>query len=473
MIQQQGSNVHGLDIAGLRQTGTVLDKIVATKPAQIAQLSEQYGELLEQRAAPSDRSLYQALKQAPTGFILECKKASPSKGLIRPDFDPVAIGRVYDRYAAGISVLTDEQFFQGSFEYLKAVREAVSVPVLCKDFIIDVRQLRLARQLGADAALLMLSVLEDDLYQALAEEADALGLDILTEVSNEAELERAIALGAKIIGINNRDLRDLSVDLTATERLAPKIPADRVVISESGIYHHGQVRRLAPHADAFLVGSSLTEQDDVDQACRELIYGPVKICGLTREQDAQAAASAGASFGGLIFAERSPRCVSPEQAKRIVASAPLRFIGVFVDQSKQQIAALAKELKLWGVQLHGSEDERYVDRLRHALEQEGCQCQIIKAVKPDGSNDVSNADRRLYDSAKAGQFGGTGETFAWDAVGEQRQDAFLAGGLGPDNIAEAAAAGFFGLDINSGVETAPGQKDPQLLADCLQRIRQY
>ncbi|GAA4901029.1 bifunctional indole-3-glycerol-phosphate synthase TrpC/phosphoribosylanthranilate isomerase TrpF [Ferrimonas pelagia] len=464
---------HNVDIDQLRQTGTVLDKIVATKPAHIAALAQRYGDLLDTRAAKSDRSLFDALKEGPTGFLLECKKASPSKGLIRADFDPVAIGRVYDQYAAGISVLTDEQFFQGDFEYMKAVREAVSVPVLCKDFIIDPRQLRLARHLGADAALLMLSVLSDQLYTELAAEAALLGLDVLTEVSNQEEMTRAIALNAQIIGINNRDLRDLSIDLATTERLAGQVPSDRVVISESGIYCHSQVRRLAPHADAFLVGSSLTEQPDVDLACRQLIYGHTKICGLTRVEDAVAVAKAGASYGGLIFAEKSPRCVSPEQAKRLIHAAPLRFIGVFVDQSKQQIAALAKELGLYAVQLHGNEDARYIDKLRHALTQEGCDCMIVKAVKPDGSNDVANADRRLYDSANDGQFGGTGQIFDWDRITTARSEAFLAGGLGPDNIDAAAAAGFYGLDLNSAVETAPGIKDPGKVAISLRKIRQY
>ncbi len=469
----KGSARHGFDMGRLRQTGTVLDQILATKPAQIQALSARYGELLERRGPPSDRSLFDALKQGPTGFLLECKKASPSKGLIRPQFDPVAIARVYDNYAAGISVLTDEQFFQGDFEYLKAVRDAVSVPVLCKDFIIDVRQLRLARNLGADAALLMLSVLEDDHYRELAQEAARLGLDILTEVSNEAEIHRALALDARIIGINNRNLRDLSVDLATTERLAGLVPEDRVVISESGIHHHAEVRRLAPHADAFLVGSSLTEQEDVDLACRQLIFGPVKVCGLTRPEDAATVAACGASYGGLIFAPGSPRCVTLEQARQIRQGADLNFVGVFVDQPIDQIATLARELSLYAVQLHGSESEADIQALRQALASNNAPCRIFKAVKPDGSNDVGNADRRLFDAARGERFGGTGSTFDWQRIGEARRDAFLAGGLGPDNINAAAHAGFYGLDINSGVESAPGIKDPIKIADCLSQIRQY
>ncbi|TKB49977.1 bifunctional indole-3-glycerol-phosphate synthase TrpC/phosphoribosylanthranilate isomerase TrpF [Ferrimonas sediminicola] len=448
---------------------TILGKIVATKAQHIRRLDQRYGELLRSRAAPSDRSLYDALKGGNTGFILECKKASPSKGLIRPKFDPVAIATTYDKYAAAISVLTDEQFFQGDFEYLKAVRSAVGVPVLCKDFVVDRRQLRLARHMGADAALLMLSVLDDEQYLALAEEAEALALDILTEVSNETELERAIGLGARIIGINNRDLRDLSVDLATTERLAPKIPQDRVVISESGIASHSDVRRLAPLADAFLVGSQLTAQTNIDQACRQLIFGENKVCGLTREADVKAVAEAGALYGGLIFAAKSPRCVTPEQAANLRQAADLRFVGVFVNESADTVARLANDLKLHAVQLHGVEDETYIDALRPLLGG----AQVWKAVKPDGSNRVTNADRLLFDSARAGQFGGTGTPFDWSLVGNERRRAMLAGGLSPDNVQEAAAAGFLGLDLNSGLESAPGLKDQDKIAQAFAGLRHY
>ncbi|WP_051202183.1 bifunctional indole-3-glycerol-phosphate synthase TrpC/phosphoribosylanthranilate isomerase TrpF [Ferrimonas senticii] len=454
--------------AALNRTNTVLDKIVASKPAHIEALAEHYGELLNTRAAPSTRSLFDALNQTNAGFILECKKASPSKGLIRAEFNPVAIARSYQTYAAAISVLTDEQFFQGQFEYLKQVAAAVSVPVLCKDFIIDARQLRLARHLGADAALLMLSVLPDALYLELAAEAQILGLDILTEVSNREEMHRAIALGAKIIGINNRDLRDLSVDLTTTEALAPLVPNGTLLISESGIYHHQQVRQLSPLVNGFLVGSSLTEQANIDLACRQLIYGNNKVCGLTRVEDAQAVAAAGSRYGGLIFADKSPRKVNLEQARQLVDGSNLDFVGVFVDAEPSTVIYVANQLQLHAVQLHGSEDDEYIDQLRPHLHS-----QIWKAVKPDRSNLVTSADRLLFDSAQAGQFGGTGQPFDWSTLPAERQQILLAGGLGPDNIDAAIAVGCFGLDLNSGVEQAPGVKDPHKLALCFEALRAF
>ncbi|MGS0726830.1 bifunctional indole-3-glycerol-phosphate synthase TrpC/phosphoribosylanthranilate isomerase TrpF, partial [Shewanella sp. 0m-11] len=279
----------------------VLTKIVDTKAAHIIELKQRFPEA-SLTPKTSDRSLFDALNAPNAGFILECKKASPSKGLIRDVFDVDAISDVYNHYAAGISVLTDEQFFQGDMDYIPRVRARVSQPILCKDFFVDEYQVKLAAHQGADAILLMLSVLDDERYQALAAEAKKYQLDILTEVSNQVELTRAIDLNAAIIGINNRNLRDLSTDLATTEELAPHIPADRVVISESGIYNQAQVRRLAPLVDGFLVGSSLMAEDDLDLACRTLTLGHNKVCGLTRIEDMLAVAKAGAVYGGLIFA---------------------------------------------------------------------------------------------------------------------------------------------------------------------------
>src|SRR5437660_798827 len=171
------------------------------------------------RLQPSDRSLARALRAGHTGFIMECKHASPSAGVLRPDFDPVAIARAYAPIADAISVITDKPYFQGSLEYLRAVREAVDLPVLCKDFVVDPYQVYEARHYGADALLLMLSVLEDREFQQCMAVAEALDMDVLAEVHDEHELERAVRLGARLIGINNRDLRTLQVDLAVTERL--------------------------------------------------------------------------------------------------------------------------------------------------------------------------------------------------------------------------------------------------------------
>ncbi|MEH6734438.1 bifunctional indole-3-glycerol-phosphate synthase TrpC/phosphoribosylanthranilate isomerase TrpF [Shewanella sp.] len=458
----------------------VLTRIVDTKVAHIAALKLRFPEASLQPKI-SDRSLYDALKAPNAQFIFECKKASPSKGLIRPVFDVEAIADIYVNYAAGISVLTDEQFFQGDMDYIPKVRARVTQPIICKDFFVDPYQVKLAAHQGADAILLMLSVLDDEQYRLLANEAAKYQLDTLTEVSNQEELIRAIDLLAPIIGINNRNLRDLSTNLATTELLAPQIPADRVVISESGIYNHQQVCRLNPLVDGYLVGSSIMAQDDIDLACRQLIFGNNKVCGLTRIDDIEAVATAGAVFGGLIFHPKSPRAVTPAQASELVAQMQqrnigLNMVGVFVNHPVADIASLAQTLNLFAVQLHGNETELEITELKALLNQQQLKTEIWKAVAIDSnSGEVSQqpagADRYLYDSKSAQQFGGTGKTFNWQANINDKQDAMLAGGLTPDNVYLASQQGFYGVDLNSGVESTPGHKDHQKLIAAFTQLR--
>ncbi|WP_432453820.1 MULTISPECIES: bifunctional indole-3-glycerol-phosphate synthase TrpC/phosphoribosylanthranilate isomerase TrpF [unclassified Agarivorans] len=451
---------------------TILDEIVADKEIWLAErMQRQPLNSFINQVEPSDRSFYQALSGTPAKFILECKKASPSKGLIRPEFDLDFIAGVYKNYAAAISVLTDSKYFQGEFEYVTQVREQVSQPVLCKDFFIDEYQIYLARYHQADAILLMLSVLDDNEYSLLADVAHKLKLGVLTEVSNQQELERAIALNAKVIGINNRNLRDLSITLERTPELAKQIPEDRIIISESGIYKHQQVRELAKYANGFLVGSSLMSQDDVDMACRKLILGENKICGLSREQDVIAAHQAGAVYGGLIFAEKSPRHISLAQARQLIQAAPLNFVGVFVNHPLEDVAAIANQLQLHAVQLHGSEDEQYIHQLKSLLNHSLVWKALAVATQlPEAPK---NADKILFDSKIADQFGGTGQTFDWQLLGEHSQGAMLAGGISPDNIQQALTLGAAGLDLNSGVEQSPGIKDAHKIARAFQLIRDY
>ncbi|WP_076537100.1 bifunctional indole-3-glycerol-phosphate synthase TrpC/phosphoribosylanthranilate isomerase TrpF [Shewanella sp. UCD-KL21] len=465
----------------------VLTKIVDTKVAHIASLKLRYPEASLQPKM-SDRSLFDALKQPNAGYIFECKKASPSKGLIRPVFDVEAIADIYVKYAAGISVLTDEQFFQGDIDYIPLVRARVSQPILCKDFFVDPYQIKLAAHQGADAVLLMLSVLDDEQYKLLAAEAVKYNLDALTEVSNQQELDRAIELNAAIIGINNRNLRDLSTDLAMTEALAPQIPADRVIISESGIYTNQQVKRLNPLVDGYLVGSSIMAQDDIDLACRQLIFGNNKVCGLTRIEDIKAVAQAGAVFGGLIFHPKSPRHVSVKHAAELVnqsqqAGIGLHFVGVFVNQANAEIVATVKAVGLSVVQLHGNETSADISELKQLLASAKLDCQIWKAVSVDSSTNTvgdkpQGCDRYLFDSKNSAGFGGTGETFNWQGLldssaitAAERDNAMLAGGLTPENIFEANQQGFYGLDVNSGVESAPGIKDAHKINLAFNAIR--
>ncbi|MFV0574079.1 MAG: bifunctional indole-3-glycerol-phosphate synthase TrpC/phosphoribosylanthranilate isomerase TrpF [Vibrio sp.] len=464
---------------------TVLTKIVADKRIWVeARKAAQPLATFKDSLTPSDRSFYQALGTGKTEFILECKKASPSKGLIRDDFNLDYIASVYANHASAISVLTDEKYFQGNFEFLPQVRKQVTQPILCKDFMIDEYQIYLARHYQADAILLMLSVLNDEEYTRLATVARSLNLGILTEVSNEEELERAIALKAPVVGINNRNLRDLSVTLERTKELAPRLPEGTIVISESGIHNHQQVKELSQFANGFLIGSALMSEDNLELAVRRVILGENKVCGLTHPDDANLAYQSGSVYGGLIFAPKSKRKISIEEARLIMSGAPLHYVGVFQGQSMDEVAQIANQLGLAVVQLHGNENQADVIQLRRLLPES------IKIWKAYGVTDAmpelieKHIDKHLLDSKVGNQSGGTGKTFDWEIMqngqnpAEQtstahRQRIMLAGGLSPDNVEQAGQLGCIGLDLNSGVESEIGKKDPQKLAAAFKAIRNY
>lgn len=250
----------------------LLKDIIHSKQAHVARLRQRFPNNDLQRN-PAPRSLGAALIASRPSFILECKPASPSTGVLREHIDIASVVSIYNRYANAISVLTDEDYFGGCFENIRIARENTSLPILCKDFIVDPYQVQLAGHMGADAVLLMLSVLSDSQYNELANLADELGLQILTEVGNPGELGRAFALGSDIIGINNRDLHTMKVDVANTMRLAPLVRNGAVVISESGIATRGQVLQLASQVNGFLIGSSLMKAHDLESACAHIVRG--------------------------------------------------------------------------------------------------------------------------------------------------------------------------------------------------------
>jgi len=256
---------------------TILEKIVASKRLEVEQAKRQESEqALRQRlaAAPAPRDFFQALaKPGPIRLIAEVKKASPSAGVIRADFDPVQIAETYEAHgAACISVLTDEQFFQGSLAYLREVRAAVSLPVLRKDFIIDGYQLVEARVAGADAVLLIAECLEDCSLRKLHNEAIELGMTPLVELYEPTNLARVLEAGATLIGVNNRNLHTFEVDLGRTLRIRREVPDECVLVGESGIKTRADVELLeAAGIDAILVGESLMRQNDPGLALRQLL----------------------------------------------------------------------------------------------------------------------------------------------------------------------------------------------------------
>ncbi|QDR77333.1 bifunctional indole-3-glycerol-phosphate synthase TrpC/phosphoribosylanthranilate isomerase TrpF [Corynebacterium sanguinis] len=432
----------------------------------------------------STRSLYDSLAREGTQFIMECKSSSPSLGMIREHYEPGEIASIYSRYAAGISVLCEPDKFGGDYDHLATVASITHLPVLCKDFIVDEIQVYAARYFGADAILLMLSVLDDAQYRALSDLAARLGMDVLTEVIDEEEAERSSRLGAKIFGVNHRNLHDLSIDLERSARLAPLAPEGALIVSESGIRDVATVRRLGGHSDAFLVGSQLTSQPDVDWAARMLVHGPNKVCGLTTSSAAQAARAAGAVYGGLIFEDASPRNVSRETSAEIMAHEPhLKYVAV--SRRAQGWAELTVD-GIHAVQVHASyqgsieAELELVDAIRAEV---GDGVEVWRAVSmttPEGAQVATallgSVDKLVLDAHD----GGTGESFDWAEIPEEvKNHALLAGGIGPDNVADALSAGCLGVDLNSGVEypsTAgqwAGHKDAGALRRAFTTIRNF
>ena len=454
--------------------GGVLGEIVARKRVDVAaRLAGVTIEELRSRARPTRRSLREALARPGARFIMEVKRASPSEGSLRARVDPASIARAYRGAADAISVLVDTPYFGGSYADLEAVRAAFDGPILAKDFVVDPRQVPEARLHGADAVLVMLSVLDHAEAAEIMSEARRLNMDVLVEAHDEAEVRRAVALDANLIGINNRDLKTLKVDLAVTERLAHLVPADRLVVAESGIAGRADVERLAPHADAFLVGSSLMRAERPADAARALAFGRVKVCGLTDAHDAELAATHGAAFLGLVMVPNTPRALTLAEAEHVAAGAgETPLVGVFRNQPQELVAGAARRLRLHAVQLHGRENAAYIAALRPMLPP-ATEIWAAAAVDEDIAPARHGADRTLFDNARAGQSGGTGRTFDWSRLGGRADlgAGFLAGGLTPSNAQAAAQVGAYGMDVSSGVEMAPGRKDAGKLAAFFAALR--
>ena len=446
----------------------VLGEIAAAKREE---LDGRYdGESLDAvrgRARPTERSLAAALAQSGARFILEIKKASPSAGAIRPGADPGELARGYAGVADALSVLCDGPYFGGSLDDLRAARREFEEPILAKDFFIDLRQVAEARAAGADAILVMLSLLDDEAAREMIAEARRFGMDALVEVHDEAEMRRALALGAPLIGINNRDLRDLTIDLATTERLAPLAP-ESVLISESGISERADIDRLSQRVDGFLIGSSLMRSTDPAQAARELIFGRTKLCGLNCGADIRAARPA--AFAGFIFVPGTPRYVSAEAATPLAAAARksgILPVGVFRDAPTKVVTDLAMALGLHAVQLHGQEDREYVQALRDELPKA---CEIWTALGVGRYPLTSRGgDRLLFDNAD----GGSGNSFDWSAVSNHPDlpRALIAGGIGPHNARAASALGAYAIDIGSAVDERPGRKSTEKIAALFEALR--
>ena len=446
----------------------ILREIVARKRTDLkARYDGVSLDSLRAAATRTNRSLAAAIVRSGARFILEIKKASPSEGAISLAADVGAIAQAYAPVADALSVLADSAYFGGSLDDVATARRHFDGPILAKDFFVDLRQVAEARAAGADAILVMLSVLDDADAKAMIAEAKRFDMDTLVEVHDEAEMRRALGLGAELIGINNRDLRDLSIDLSTTERLA-LIAAGCVLVSESGIGSRADVERLSGKVDGFLVGTSLMRAADPGQAARALVFGRVKLCGMRTPEDVAAAAPA--TFAGFVLVPATPRHVTVEEAPPLVEAARAAGVlpvEVFRDAPVAEVAEATTRLSLHAVQLHGREDAAYVGALRAAL---GGGTEIWTAETASaGHGPNRGGDRILFDNAVAG----SGRAFDWSLVADHPDfgRAVLAGGIGVHNARAAQQLGVYAIDVGSSVEASPGVKSPEKIAALFDALR--
>ena len=368
----------------------------------------------------------EALRAPGLGAIAEIKRRSPSAGELRPDADPARIAPAYaNAGAAAVSVLVDERF-GGTWDDLRAARAASDVPLLAKGFFSTPHDLRTAKEAGADAVLLLLRDLDDETVSALMADADRYGLDTLVEAHDAAELDRGLALDAPVLGVNARDLSTFAIDRETQLQLVARAPRDRVVIAESGIVSraHGAAAELAG-ADAILVGSTLMRAPDPAAKLAELVSRPlVKVCGLTREEDVAVAAEAGADLLGFVLAPESPRAathVLPVPDETLA-------VAVWVGSAGESDAELD--------QVHTVEPGKV--RGRDATLYRGGEAVARVVDLPWQEDDPSH----------------------WERAAGTDGRVVLAGGLGPENVAEAiAAVRPWAVDASSSLERSPGVKD--------------
>ena len=446
----------------------LLGRIAAAKQDELRRRFDGVSlDALRARTRPTERSLATTLARDGARFILEIKKASPSAGTIRAGADPAALARGYAGVADALSVLCDTAHFGGSLDDLAAARREFDGPILAKDFFLDVRQVAEARIAGADAVLVMLSLLDDASARAMMIEARRFGMDALVEVHDEAEMRRALALGAPLIGINNRDLRDLTIDLSTTERLA-KLAPDRVLVSESGISSSSDVDRLAPLVDGFLIGSSLMRSAEPAQAARELIFGRTKLCGLNCGADVRAARPA--AYAGFVFVPGSPRHVTADEAAPLVGIAQrsgMQPVGIFRDAPLSTVEDIATLLNLRAVQLHGHESVEYIRSLRRGLP---TNCEIWTALSVGREPLASRGGERLvFDN----ESGGSGRSFDWALVETHPElpRAVVAGGIGTHNARAARRLGAYAIDVGSSLDVKPGRKSLDKIGALFETLR--
>ncbi len=470
-----------------------LDRIVTQTRIDLEQRKRECPlEEMQQRAArqPRPRDLLAAFEpRSQVHMIAEVKRASPSKGMLAPHLDPVETARLYEANgAAAISVLTEPHFFLGSPEYLTAIKKAVSVPVLRKDFIVEEYQVYEARAWGADAILLICAILDDTQLRYLLRLANEYRMHCLVEVHSREEAKRAVDAGARIIGVNSRDLVTFKMNPYLLRELRQIIPTDRVVVAESGIHTGADARRLARYdVHAMLVGESLVKSQNIPAQMYKLLHEAnagiqVKICGLRTSEHVRVASEAGADLLGFIFHEPSHRYIQPQQVPSLLEGsesfAPSieertvpDLVGVFVNKEANYINDMVEQAGLHFVQLHGNEPPAFCQRIQRP---------VIKVLHIRNKEDLQQIERykdvswRLLLDTPTPDWGGTGMTHDWELARLAAQEAriILAGGLTAENSADAIRqVRPWGIDVSSGVETNK-QKDNHKIQAFLAAIRE-
>lgn len=470
----------------------ILDKIIEATEIRVAQEKQVESPESVKAAAlalPADTGFpfEAALRQQDFNFICEVKKASPSKGIIAEHFPYLEIAKEYEvAGAAAISVLTEPDFFKGDKKYLQEIASTVKIPVLRKDFIIDEYQIYQAKVWGASAILLICACLDVPTLTKFRKLADSLGLSSLVEAHDEAEVQMAIDCGARIIGVNNRNLKDFTVDVQNSVRLRNLVQDDVIFVSESGLETPEDIQVLRDNnIGVALMGETFMRSPNKVEKLAYL-YGPtyytpkIKMCGISKVETIPAVVEAQPDYMGLVFAP-SKRQVTVDQAKILVSELHKQYanrynrdviqwsndvvqefiktVGIFVNETLENLVTIATEVNLDAVQLHGDEDEAFIQSLK-----ERTNVEVWKAVQIRSAADAeawidSSADMLLFDAYHKDERGGTGEVFDWSCLDEFERPFMLAGGIDSTNVARAIrTVRPYGIDISSGIETE-GVKD--------------
>ena len=472
----------------------ILDTIVEATKIRVAQEKQVESPEAVKAAAlalPSDTGFpfEAALRQQDFNFICEVKKASPSKGIIAEHFPYLDIAKEYEvAGAAAISVLTEPDFFKGDKKYLQEIASIVKIPVLRKDFIIDEYQIYQAKIWGASAILLICACLDVQTLTKFRELADSLGLSSLVEAHDENEVQMAIDCGARIIGVNNRNLKDFTVDVQNSVRLRNLVQDEVIFVSESGLETPEDIQVLRDNnIGVALMGETFMRSPNKIEKLAYL-YGPtyytpkVKMCGISNVETIPAIVDAKPDYMGLVFAP-SKRQVTVDQAKILVEELhrgyakkygsdtehdkndTIKTVGVFVNETVDNLVTIANEANLDAVQLHGDEDEAFIQSLK-----ERTNVEVWKAIQIRTAADTekwidSSADMLLFDAYHKDERGGTGEVFDWSSLDAFERPFMLAGGIDSTNVARAIrTVRPYGIDISSGIETNGVKDDEKITA---------